>query len=171
MREERGGVPRGAGSAGKGRIAASTTPQAPQVVVTVDAGPTGLGLTAENWEAALVYCEEAQAPGFVVRDSTLVGVRRWGLLVEARGGVIEDNHISNSSSSAIMIVNGEAKLHGHGASSFDGGFVSSDVLIQRNYFEGCFVQGVTAGSNTAAAVVASTVVGVDLARKDSGEWI
>ena len=73
--------------------------------------PSGLGaqfrVTAASWAAARVYCDNMAAPGFVVRNTSIFAARRWGLLVGAHDGVVEDCHLANTSSQGVMIVNAQ----------------------------------------------------------------
>ena len=62
-----------------------------------------VGVTSENWASVLVYCDEAAAPGFLVRNTSVLGGRRWGLLIEGHDGRVEECTFANTSAEAIMV--------------------------------------------------------------------
>ena len=131
-----------------------------------------VGVTSDNWGSVLVYCDEAAAPDFLVRNTSVLGGRRWGMLIiEAHDGTVTGCTFANTSAEALMIVNGETDNQpGH----LGGGFVARNLSIINNKFLSAYVQGPCGGdckSNGAgrcAAQVSTAVVGSDAARHDSG---
>eukprot|EP00912_Choanoflagellata_sp_UC4_P001710 UC4_evm2s1092 len=72
------------------------------------------GLKLENWPNVFVYNDATTAPFFILRNVSLVGIRRWGALVEAVNGIIEHCLFANTSSQAIMMINSETdNRHGN----------------------------------------------------------
>ena len=139
------------------------------VTVTVCDLPQAL-LT--HWPTAQVFNEAAVAPGFEVRNNTVIAARRWGMLIESRDGVVVGNHFANTSAEAVMIPSGDTVGM---LGLFDGGYYSRNITILDNRFSYCYLsfQSTTrfapdCTTHGCAAVVATAAVGANIKARTRG---
>ncbi len=65
---------------------------------------------------------------FVIRGNTFRNIRRYGLSIQSRDGIIENNHFQATSSNGIMV---------HNAADWPEGFATGNLVIRGNTFVGC----------------------------------
>jgi hypothetical protein len=87
--------------------------------------------------------------GFVIKNNTFRNSRRYGILIQAKNGIIEGNRMENLSTGAITLQN---------SASWPEGFVPSDVLIKDNTIINCgFDKSYWAeGENVAPVLIRTT---------------
>lgn len=96
------------------------SPEVPQALVT--------GFK-EAWKNSQVFDRTAQHQQFMIRRNVIRQVRRFGTIVRAVGGAVEENEITQSSDSAITLQN-EPYF-------WKNGLQSTDILIQNNTIRDC----------------------------------
>jgi hypothetical protein len=74
------------------------------------------------------YIESQSNQSFIFRNNTVQNSRRYGLLIQSKYALIENNIFRNTSGSAIRIENGV---------DWGEGFRATDIVINNNTFENC----------------------------------
>lgn len=82
----------------------------------------------EHQLADKAYIESRSNQSFIFRNNVVKNSRRYGILLQSKYALIENNVFQNLSSSGIRIENGV---------DWGEGFRASDVVIQNNTFENC----------------------------------
>jgi len=83
----------------------------------------------EAWKNNQVFDRTAQHQQFMIRRNVIRQVRRYGAIIRAISGVVEENEITQTSDSAITLQN-EPYF-------WKNGLQSSDILIQNNVIRDC----------------------------------
>jgi hypothetical protein len=97
-------------------------------------------------DAPIFYNDSNASEGFSVRNTTIRNTRRYGIVVQAHDGIIEDNLIEATSGNAIVLFN---TIHS------GSGFAARNVVIRNNVFRDCYHQRVMQRGSAHAAVVAT----------------
>ena len=88
--------------------------------------------------------------GFVFRNNTFRNIRRYGILIDSRDGLIENNRFEGTSSNAVTI---------HNDPDWPEGFATGNVIIRGNTFDSCNVERVHSSATSAAISVKTTRLG------------
>ncbi len=86
------------------------------------------------------------AGGFVFRNNTFRNVRRFGILIDSRDGLIEGNRFEATSSNGVVV---------HNDPDWPEGFATGNVIIRGNTFESCNVERIYR-SDTSASISIKT---------------
>ncbi|MCU0662321.1 MAG: right-handed parallel beta-helix repeat-containing protein [Myxococcota bacterium] len=97
-------------------------------------------------DAPIFYDDSNASQGFSIRNTTIRNTRRYGIVVQAHDGLIENNLIEATSANAIVLFN---TIHS------GSGFAPHDVVIRNNVFRDCYHQQVMPRGAAHAAVVAT----------------
>ncbi|MCX7012350.1 MAG: right-handed parallel beta-helix repeat-containing protein [Candidatus Sumerlaeota bacterium] len=112
-----------------------------------------------EWGSPIFYNDDTVGAGFVVRDTIVRNVRRWGVLCESHDGVIENNQFEGTCAQAILFINADVGLYD------SDGFASRNIAVRGNTFRDCFVAD-PRGLVEFSGVVASVMTGI-IGRKES----
>ncbi len=82
--------------------------------------------------------------GFVFRNNTFRNIRRYGILIDARDGLIENNRFEATSNNGVVIQNDP---------DWPEGFATGNVIIRGNTFDSCNVERVYRAENSASVFV------------------
>ncbi len=116
--------------------------------ITLDSPITGTLNVGKTKKNDLVYLDSESNESFVVRNNIFKNARRYGILLQASNGLIENNVFENLSQSAITINNGV---------DWGEGFVAHDITIKNNTFNNCGYDAVYL-NNLNSATIALRVV-------------
>lgn len=109
-------------------VAVETDNKAKILRVTVDRD-----LPAEAEKDDYVANLARSSPTFVIRNNTFHDHRARGMLIQARGGLIEGNRISRVMAAALQMTTD--------ANYWQEGFGCEDIIVRNNVFEGCNYAG------------------------------
>jgi len=84
--------------------------------------------------------------GFVFRNNTFRNIRRFGILIDSRDGLIENNRFEATSSCAVVV---------HNDPDWPEGFATGNVVIRGNTFDTCYVERIYR-SDTSATISIKT---------------
>jgi len=88
---------------------------------------TGLE-TGDDKTADCFFNLDMNNSGFVIRNNTFRNIRRFGVLIQSRDGIVENNRFESTSSNAIMVRN---------SVDWPEGFPTGNLIIRGNTFTGC----------------------------------
>ena len=86
------------------------------------------------------------AGGFVFRNNTFRNIRRFGILIDSRDGLIENNRFEATSSNGVVV---------HNDPDWPEGFATGNVIIRGNTFDTCNVERIYR-SDTSASISIKT---------------
>ncbi len=95
--------------------------------LTVDQAVAGVRAGDDHRTACTLYNRDACGAGFVIRRNTMNGNRRYGCLLRAGGGVVEDNTFVNTTGAGVVVSN---------EPDWPEGPVPWGITIRRNRFIG-----------------------------------
>jgi len=88
---------------------------------------TGLE-TGDDKTADCFFNLDMNNSGFVIRNNTFRNIRRFGVLIQSRNGIVENNRFESTSSNGIMVRN---------SVDWPEGFPTGNLIIRGNTFTGC----------------------------------
>jgi hypothetical protein len=90
------------------------------------------------------------AGGFVFRNNKFRNIRRYGILIDSRDGLIEGNRFEGTSSNGVTI---------HNDPDWPEGFATGNVIIRGNTFDTCNIERIHDPLTSAAISVKTTRLG------------
>ncbi|MEK7674523.1 MAG: right-handed parallel beta-helix repeat-containing protein [Verrucomicrobiota bacterium] len=128
-------------------------------LLTLDQPLEGAGPGADHRTADTLYNLEACGAGFQIRRNHMNGHRRYGCLLRAGGGVVEDNTFEDTTGAGVVLTN---------EPDWPEGPVPWGITIRRNRFlRGGTCLGYAGSSHGAALAVRSTRLGHGLAEAEA----
>ncbi len=88
--------------------------------------------------------------GFVFRNNTFRNIRRFGILIDSRDGLIENNRFEGTSSNGVTI---------HNDPGWPEGFATGNVIIRGNTFDTCNVERIHHPDSSASISIETTRLG------------
>ena len=88
--------------------------------------------------------------GFVFRNNTFRNIRRFGILIDSRDGLIENNRFEATSSNAVVI---------HNDPDWPEGFATGNVIIRGNTFDSCNVERIYRADASASISIKTNRLG------------
>ncbi len=90
------------------------------------------------------------AGGFVFRNNTFRNIRRFGILIDSRDGLIENNRFEATSSNGVTI---------HNDPDWPEGFATGNIIIRGNTFDTCNVERIYRADASASISIKTTRLG------------
>ena len=90
------------------------------------------------------------AGGFVFRNNIFRNIRRFGILIDSRDGLIENNRFEATSSSGVVI---------HNDPDWPEGFATGNIIIRGNTFDTCNVERIYRADNSASISIKTNRLG------------
>ena len=90
------------------------------------------------------------AGGFVFRNNTFRNIRRFGILIDSRDGLIENNRFEATSSNGVVI---------HNDPDWPEGFATGNVIIRGNTFDTCNVERIYRADTSASISIKTNRLG------------
>jgi len=90
------------------------------------------------------------AAGFVFRNNTFRNIRRFGILIDSRDGLIENNRFEATSSNGIVV---------HNDPDWPEGFATGNVVIRGNTFDTCNVERIHRADTSASISIRTNRLG------------
>jgi hypothetical protein len=88
--------------------------------------------------------------GFVFRNNTFRNIRRFGILIDARDGLIENNRFEATSSNGVVV---------HNDPDWPEGFATGNVIIRGNTFDTCNVERIYRSGSSASISIKTNRLG------------
>ena len=88
--------------------------------------------------------------GFVFRNNTFRNIRRFGILIDSRDGLIENNRFEATSSNGVVI---------HNDPDWPEGFATGNVIIRGNTFDTCNVERIYRADTSASISIKTNRLG------------
>jgi parallel beta helix pectate lyase-like protein len=88
--------------------------------------------------------------GFVFRNNTFRNIRRFGILIDSRDGLIENNRFEATSSNGVVI---------HNDPDWPEGFATGNVIIRGNTFDTCNVERIYRSDTSASISIKTNKLG------------
>ncbi|MHB1309076.1 MAG: right-handed parallel beta-helix repeat-containing protein [Limisphaerales bacterium] len=128
-------------------------------LLTLDRGLEGVKAGPDHRAADTLYNLDACGAGFQIRRNHMNGHRRYGCLLRAGGGVVEDNLFEDTTGAGVVLTN---------EPDWPEGPVPWDIVIRRNRFlRGGTCLGYADSPHGAALVVKATRLGHGVAEAES----
>ena len=90
------------------------------------------------------------AGGFVFRNNTFRNIRRFGILIDSRDGLIENNRFEATSSNGVVV---------HNDPDWPEGFATGNIIIRGNTFDRCNVERIYRAEISASIVIETNRLG------------
>lgn len=136
-----------------------STPARGGFALRLDRALEGVVAGPDHREADTVYNLDACGAGFCIRRNRMNGNRRYGCLLRAGGGVVEDNLFEDTTGAGVVLTN---------EPDWPEGPVPWDIVIRRNLFRrGGTCLGYADSPHGAALVVRATRLGHGLAETEA----
>ena len=114
--------------------------------VTFDAPIRGVRIGKEMQKTDPQFFAIDSTGGFVFRNNTFRNIRRFGILIDSRDGLIENNRFEATSSNGVVV---------HNDPDWPEGFATGNVIIRGNTFDTCNVERIYR-SDTSASISIET---------------
>jgi len=112
--------------------------------------------TGDEKDADSFFNLDMNNSSFVIRGNTFRNLRRFGVLIQSRDGIVENNRFEWTSSNGIMVRN---------SVDWPEGFPTGNLIIRGNTFEGCGFDHTMQTSDAAVIAIVLKRLGGKLA-----EW-
>ena len=88
--------------------------------------------------------------GFVFRNNTFRNIRRFGILIDSRDGLIENNRFEATSSCGVVV---------HNDPDWPEGFATGNIIIRGNTFDTCYVERIYRADTCASISIKTNRLG------------
>jgi hypothetical protein len=88
--------------------------------------------------------------GFVFRNNTFRNIRRYGILIDSRDGLIENNRFEATSSNGVVV---------HNDPDWPEGFATGNIIIRGNTFDRCNVERIHRAEASASIMIETIRLG------------
>ncbi|HID77070.1 MAG TPA: right-handed parallel beta-helix repeat-containing protein [Planctomycetaceae bacterium] len=128
--------------------------RAKTTVLVTDRDVVGIHAGAEK-TADCFFNLGMNSSNFVIRNNTFRNIRRFGVLIQSRDGIVENNRFGWTSSNGVMVRN---------SVDWPEGFPSGNLVIRGNTFQGCGFDHTLQAADAAVIACAVKRLGGQLAR-------